>query len=588
MQRRLAAILAADVVGYTRLMGRDEAGTLERLTTLRQQVLEPLIAKHHGRIVKLIGDGLLVEFSSVVDATGCALAWQRDVAKHAADADPEERLVFRIGINLGDVIVENGDIHGDGVNIAARLENLADPGGIYLSEDAYRQARGKLSVAFQDLGEKELKNIAEPIRVYRIAGEQGEEIPALPCKGAPKPPDQPSIAILPFVNMGGDPAQDAFADSVTEDITTELSRFRELFVVARHSAFSYKGKAAKVQDIAADLGVRYVLEGSLRQAGERLRVTGQLIDAESGHHIWSETYTREITDLFVLEDEIAHRIAGTVAGRLKLSSEAGVEMRTEEAPSGELTAYDYLLRGQSIVANTKENNLRARQAYEKAIALDPTCTRAYVGLALSYEIEWFNHWGDATTEQSSVPPDEALDYAAKAVSLDPTDSKAQLMLGHIYSERGEYAQGKAHLDRALALNPNDPDVFAYRGVHFEKTERLDEAIDCYEKAIALNPYHPVWYLWKLGRAYYVVRRYGEALIPLREALNRSPKFKRARVTLLAAYGQTSRLEEAAAQLKELLADHPEASLEQEAQWAYMSEEERSHWLEGLRKAGLPE
>ncbi len=588
MQRRLAAILAADVVGYTRLMGRDEAGTLERLTTLRRQILEPLIAERNGRIVKLIGDGLLVEFASIVDATSCALAWQRSVAEHEVDVDPEERLVFRIGVNLGDVIVENGDIHGDGVNIAARLETLADPGGIYLSEDAYRQARGKLSVAFQDLGEKELKNVAEPIRIYRIAGEQAEEAPAPPYEVTPKLPDQPSIAILPFVNMGGDPAQDAFADSVTEDITTELSRFRELFVVARNSAFSYKGKAAKVQDIAADLGVRYVLEGSLRQAGERLRVTCQLIDAESGHHIWSETYTRAVTDLFVLEDEIAHRISGTVAGRLKLSSEAGVETRTEEGPSGNLTAYDYLLRGQSIVANTEANNLRAREAYERAIALDPACTRAYVGLALSYEIEWFNHWGDASAGPGSAPPDKALDYAAKAVSLDPTDSKAQLMLGHIYSERGEYAQGKAHLDRALELNPNDPDVLAYRGVHFEKTERLEKAIDCYEKAIALNPYHPVWYLWKLGRAYYVVRRYDEALIPLREALNRSPKFKRARVTLLATYGQTGRLEEAAAQLEELLADHPEASLEQESQWAYMTDEERSHWLQGLRKAGLPE
>ena len=580
MERRLAAILAADVVGYSRLMGLDETGTLRRLIELRQQVLEPLITAHRGRVVKLMGDGLLIEFTSVVDAVTCAVAWQDRVAEREAEVDDEKRFRFRIGINMGEVIVEGDDIHGDGVNIAARLEGQAEPGGICLSGDVYRQTKGKMEVDFDDLGEKDLKNVVEPVRVYRIAGDAAGKQVGSSAKRSKAVPDKPSIAVLPFANLSGDPEQEYFSDSVTEDITTELSRFRELFVIARNSSFSYKGKAIKVQDIAEDLGVRYVLEGSIRAAGSRVRITAQLIEAETGHHIWSERFGRESTDLFSLQEEIAHYIAGTVAGRLKLSAEA----RAEGKEIGNLEAYDYVLRGQSIVADTKENNLRARRAYAKAIELDPTCTRAYVGLALSYEIEWFNHWQDP----DSAPLDHALDNAAKAVSLDSTDSRAQLMLGHIYSERGEYRQGEAHLERALDLNPNDPDGFAYMGVHLEKTGNLPGAIECFQKAMRLNPYHPAWYLWKLGRAYYVTRQYEKALIPLKEALNRSPKFKRARVALLASYGQLGRTEDAGRQVEELLAHHPEASMKQEAQWAYMSDEEREHWLEGLRKAGVPE
>ena len=580
MERRLAAILAADVVGYSRLMGLDETGTLRRLIGLRKELLEPLIAGHRGRIVKLMGDGLLIEFTSVVDAVACAVAWQQQVTEREAAVEEDRRFRFRIGINMGEVIVEGDDIHGDGVNIAARLEGQAEPGGICLSGDVYRQTRGRMELPFEDLGERELKNVVEPVRVYRIAGDGAQQPGGALAKRAGAAPDKPSIAVLPFVNMSGDPQQEHFSDSVTEDITTELSRFRDLFVIARNSSFSYKGMAAKVQDIAEDLGARFVLEGSIRAAGGRVRITAQLIEAETGHHIWSERFGRETTDLFSMQEEIAHYIAGTVAGRLKLSAEA----RAEGKEAGSLGAYDYALRGQSIVADTRENNLRARRAYEKAIELDPGCTRAYVGLALSYEIEWFNHWEDP----GSAPLDRALECAAKAVSLDSTDSRAQLMLGHIYSEREEYRQGEAHLDRALELNPNDPDGFAYKGVHLEKTGDLPGAIECFQKAMRLNPYHPAWYLWKLGRAYYVTRQYEKALIPLKEALNRNPKFKRARVTLLAAYAQLGRTEDAAGHLEELLAHHPESSLKQEAQWAFMGDEEREHWLEGLRKAGVPE
>jgi adenylate cyclase len=580
MERRLAAILAADVVGYTRLMGADESGTLRRLTELRQQVLEPLIAAHHGRIVKLMGDGVLVEFASVVDALTCALAWQKKVVEQ--DTAPEEgkRLRFRIGINIGDVIVEDADIHGDGVNIAARLESLADPGGICLSGDAFRQAKGKIEAKFDDMGEQDLKNVDEPVRVYRVASDIFGRGVASPTKKALVPPDKPSIAVLPFANMSGDPKQEYFSDGITEDIITELSRFREIFVISQNSSFSYKGRAVKVQDIAADLSVRYVLEGSARAAGDRLRITAQLIDAETGHHIWSDKYNLEIADLFALQDEIAQTVAGAVAGRLKLTAED----RAKRKPIENLEAYDYALRGQSIIADTKENNLRAQQAFEKAVKLDPTLARAYVGLALSYIIEWFNHWWDS----ADPPLVHALEYAAKAVSLDNTDSKAQLILGEVYVERGEYEDAKIHLKRALELNPNDADAFTFMGVFLQTTGKPREAIDCYLNAMRLNPYYPAWYIAKLGSAYYATRQYENALIPLKEALNRNPKYKKARMALAATYAQLDRIEEAEREMKELLAAHPDASVKQESGLEIADKEEQEHWLEGLRKAGLPE
>jgi len=290
MARRLAAILAADVVGYTRLMGADETGTLRRLIELRLQVLEPLIAEHHGRVVKLIGDGLLVEFASVVDALTCALAWQTAVMERQGEVDEDKQLKFRIGINLGDVIVEGDDIHGDGVNIAARLESLADPDEIWLSGDVYRYAKGKVRAEFEDMGERDLKNVAEPVRIYRIAQGRSGTVASAATTKTLHSAEKPSVAVLPFNNMSGDPEQDYFSDGITEDIITELSRFRELFIIARNSSFSYKGKSTKVQEIGKDLGVTYIVEGSVRKAGNRVRITAQLVEAVSGNHIWAERY----------------------------------------------------------------------------------------------------------------------------------------------------------------------------------------------------------------------------------------------------------------------------------------------------------
>ncbi len=388
VERRLVAILAADVVGYSLLMGEDETGTLERLKALRKELVQPRITEHSGRIVKLMGDGLLAEFPSVVEAVQCAIEIQREMIGRETDVPNDQRIKLRIGVNLGDIIFEGSDIYGDGVNVAARLEGLAKPGGVCVSGAAFDAVEGKINLAIEDMGLQKVKNIAKPVRVYRVTAGEGSDNIAIQMQDALTLPDKPSIAVLPFNNMSGDPEQEYFSDGITEDIITELSRFRELFVIARNSSFSFRNKTVKVQQIAADLGVRYVLEGSVRAARDQIRVTAQLIDAETGHHIWSERYNREITDLFTLQDEIVQTVAGTVAGRLQLTAED----RAVRKPIESLEAYDYTLRGQSIIADTRENNLRARQAYEKAIELDPIFARAYVGLALSYNIEWFNHW----------------------------------------------------------------------------------------------------------------------------------------------------------------------------------------------------
>ena len=374
MERRLAAILAADVVGYTRLMGDDEAGTLSRFTKLRGEDLEPLIADHRGRIVKLMGDGLLVEFPSIVDAVSCAIAWQNVVFERETATDENKRLQFRIGINLGDVIVEGEDIHGDGVNIAARLESLAEPSGICLSDDAYRQVRGKIEAEFEDLGERDLKNVAEPIRVYRIATAGSIASAGSGSTDALPLPHKPSIAVLPFKNMSGDPEQEYFSDGITEDIITELSRFSEFNVIARNSTFHYKGKSPKIRDVGRELGARFVVEGSVRRSGNRVRITAQLIDVDSDAHVWAERYDRELVDIFDLQDELTQAIVGVLPGRVEVV-EAN---RVKRKPPSDMAAYDFLLAGKIHHHRfTKEDNEKAMNHLERATELEPDYAAAY-------------------------------------------------------------------------------------------------------------------------------------------------------------------------------------------------------------------
>lgn len=583
MERRLAAILAADVVGYTRLMGADEAGALHRLRSLRQETIELLIAEHHGRVVKWMGDGVLVVFSSVVDALTCALAWQSAVAAQEATAEASARMEFRIGINVGDVIVEDGDIHGDGVNIAARLEGLAQPGGICVSEDAYRQSKGKLSAVFEDMGNQQLKNVAEPVRVYRVVRAMQTATPA-GARAAPLPlPDRPSIAVLPFTNMSDDAGQEYFSDGITDDIITELSRFQDLFVIARHSSFAFRDQAKNVQDVAATLGVRYLLEGGVRTAGKRIRINAQLIEAENGHHLWAERYDRDLEDVFELQDEISRKVASTVVGRLRIMAQEGAKRKRAE----NLLAYDYLLLGRSIVGDTEENNERAKRAYKKAIELDPACARAYMGLAQHYIIDEFNNWGQPPEDSRAL----CLECTEQAASLDKFDSEVQWRIGYVYTCRGKFDEAKLYLDRALELNPNDADALTVTGVYLTAVGEGDEAVACCERAIRLNPFGPGYYLWNLATACYCARRYDEAVAPLREYLSRFPKFVRPRRVLAATLAQLGRLDEAKKVTEAILAAEPDISLSRIREndtLVWKRREDQEHWLEGLRLASIPE
>jgi adenylate cyclase len=412
LERRLAAILAADVVGYTRLMGADEAGTLRRLTELRQEILELLINEHHGRVVKLMGDGLLVEFASVVDALACAVAWQNRVSEQEVATEEDKRLQFRIGINLGDVIVEGEDIHGDGVNVASRLEGLAEPGGIYLSDDAYRQVRGKVEAEFEDLGELALKNVAEPVRVYRVATAVSGTASAKPASRPLSLPEKPSIAVLPFTNMSGDPEQEFFADGISEDLITALSKIRWFFVIARNSTFTYKGQAVEVTQVARELGVRYVIEGSVRKAGNRVRITAQVVEAASGNHLWAERYDRDLKDIFALQDEMAQTIVGAVEPELS----AAEREHAARKPPESLDAWETYQRGLwHLWSFTRDDNAETQRVLRRAQELDPS-------FATAYAFESYSHYLDAMLGFSEAP-DESLAAALTAAKRALSSSR---------------------------------------------------------------------------------------------------------------------------------------------------------------------
>ena len=389
-ERRLSAILAADMVGYSRLMEADETGTLARLRTHRLELVDPAIAKNKGHIIKTTGDGMLVEFQSVADAVECAAEIQRRMTRRNADVSPARWIQFRIGINLGDVIVQDDDIFGDGVNVAARLQELAAPNGICVSAAVRDQVGDRLDVAFEDLGEQNVKNIVRPIRIFRVLLEKG---PSPRAEGAKGERDavvaKPSLVVLPFVNMSGDPEQEFFVDGLTEDIITELSRFRELLVISRNSAFVHKGKAVRVQDIAREFGVHYVVEGSVRKAGDRVRVTVQLIDAETDRHIWAERYDRKIEDIFAIQDEVSSAIVGTLPGRI----EAAGHDRAKRKPPQSMAAYEYVLTGKILHhRSTREDNAEAQRMLERAIELDPKYAHAHAWKACVIAQTWVNNW----------------------------------------------------------------------------------------------------------------------------------------------------------------------------------------------------
>jgi TolB-like protein/class 3 adenylate cyclase len=576
VRRRLAAILAADVVGYSRLMEADETATLAVLKALRRDVLSPLAVRHQGRIFKVTGDGVLIEFGSAVNAVQCAIDLQRGMAAANQGQSADRQIVLRIGVNLGDVVVEGSDLYGEGVNIAARLEGIAEPGGILISGTAYDHIRNKVKAGFDDLGPQSLKNIVEPVRAYRLI-DRPSVVVSVPKTGA----DEPSIAVLPFTNMSGVPDQEYFSDGITEDIITELSRFRSLFVIARHSSFAFKGKAVTVQQIGRELGVEYLLEGSVRRSGNRVRIVAQLIDARTSAHIWAERLDRDMDDLFAMQDEVTERIVTTIANRLERTERERAARKRPEA----MGAYDYILQARAILSDTAEANRQSRMLYEKALAFESTSILALTGLAWTHVIDWESRWSD--------PSDDALERAHKlarrALLLDSTDYRAHLLLGFIQARRKQFAEALMHYQQAITLNSNDADGAAQMGGLFIDMGRFSEALDWFQRAVRLNPLHPAWYLYGIGEAYYGARQYARAIAPLRAAVNRFPNFITPRRHLAAAYAQMDRLEEARAEIATVRELDPSVCLAlYRGRLRYEKMEDREHYLDGLRKAGLPE
>src|SRR6516225_3151375 len=446
VERRLAAILAVDVAGYSRLMGEDEEGTLAALHAVRRELSDPKIAEHRGRIVKTTGDGLLVEFASVVDAVRCAVEVQLEMIARNASAPAGRRIEFRMGVNVGDIIIEDGDIFGDGVNIAARLEGLAKPGGICLSAAAHEQVRDRLDLAYDDLGEQQVKNITRPVRTYAVA--LGASSRASLPVGAPLPlPAKPSLAVLPFQNMSGDPEQEYFADGMVEEITTAIARLPWLFVIARNSAFTYKGKAVDVKRVAQELGVRYVLEGSVRKAGNRVRITGQLIDTATGAHIWADRFDGALDDIFDLQDQVASNVAGAIEPKLRQSE---IE-RASRKPAANLTAYDLYLRAVAQSYRfTEEGLAEAVVLAQQALAIDPSYAPAAALVGRCRAVQRVQGWGALSDEDIG----EACRMARQALEAERDDAEAiSLAAWTLFRLAGEAAMAAAALDRALALNP---------------------------------------------------------------------------------------------------------------------------------------
>ena len=571
MPRRLAAILIADVVGYSRLMEADEAGTLAALNERRKAILEPTVREHGGRIVKVMGDGVLVEFASAVQAVSCAAEVQKQMAAANVGVAEDRRIVLRIGINLGDVMVEGGDLYGDGVNIAARLQALAEPGEIWIASNVHDQVENKLSLAYDDLGLREMKNLARPVHAYRIGPEASR--PLVP--DAVTVPTRASIAVLPFTNMSGDPNQQYFSDGITEDIITELSRFRSLFVVARNSSFQYRDKAVDVRRVARELGVHYVVEGSVRKMADRVRITAQLIDAVTGNHLWSERYDRNIHALFEVQDEVTRTIVATLVGRLE-DAEIGDAMRKRtDSPA----AYDNLLRGIHLLrGHSDEDNRRARELFEKAVGIDPQFALAHAYLAIALLVEHdYDNAPDAITKQ-------ALDSGLAGVKLDPRDGRCHQFLAQAYRFRGEFDQALSHFERSVALNPNDANAIAQMGYALAITGRADDGVDLVRQAMQLNPFHPDWYWADLAIALYAARRYEEALDANRRFGSRA-YWHSARVA--ACHAQLGQFAEAHLHAAEVLRLKPDFHLSDE-RLRYKNPADAEHVFEGLRKAGLPE
>src|SRR3954447_664711 len=607
LERRMLAVLAADVVGYSRLMEADEAGTIARLRAVRAEGADPLIAQDHGRLVKLMGDGALVVFESVVDAVACAVAIQRAVAGRDAGLPEAERIVFRIGVNLGNVALVEGDVYGDGVNVAARLEQMCDPGGVVVSGTAYDHLHGKLALPLDFAGEQQLKNIARPVRVYRVRLDGGGRRrlggrrlrPCLPLTAAtsllvlvvaavglwglwqdqPLLATQPSVAVLPFANLGGDEATGRLADGINEDIITDLSRFRELDVIAQSSTAVYKGKPTDVREIARALNVRYVLEGSIQRQGDQVRVTTQLIDATTGTHVWSERWDRPAADVFAVQTEIAEQAASRIGGGGAIP-EAESRAARRARPTN-LSAYElYLLGQQETDRQTKASVADAIRLLEQAVAKDPGLARAWVVLAWAY-VSAANHGVDPEANSRA-----ALAAAQRAVELDPMDPDAHAALGAIVGNKGDFPRAKAEFETALRLNPGDAETLThYAGwaSTFGEPERGAAAAD---RAFRLNPNAPGWAHGSFSYAYFMAGRYDDAV----RSMDRQPldSLDRGAFVMRAAlYAALDRIDDAHRAVADTLGRYPDLTIEGFVSDPGYNDVERGKFMQAMRKAGFP-
>ncbi|QKC85434.1 tetratricopeptide repeat protein [Mesorhizobium sp. NZP2077] len=581
-KRKLAAILAADVVGYSRLASEDEDRTLARLRALRSDLIDPTIAVHHGRMVKRTGDGALVEFRSVVDAVRCAIEVQNGMIERNAGVPQDRRIEFRIGIHLGDVVEENdGDLMGDGVNIASRLEGVAAPGAICLSEDAYRQVRARLDLLVTDLGSTQLKNIAEPIRVYSLrVGTAKSTTTATSASATSRrtesTPPKLSIAVLPLVNMSGDAEQAFFTDGLTEDIITDLSNVPGFFVIARNSTFAYKGKSIDVRQIAHDLGVRYILEGSARRSAERLRINVQLIDAAGGgNHVWAERFDRDFADIFVIQDEVTRRVVQAISGKIGMN-----KISTRSRPSN-LEAYDLCVRSREKWAMSKSENREALLALERAVALDPNYCEAHSNLAVSLLFGWIN-WGESRVSYQA----NALMHAQRAVEIDPNDSDACSALGYVQLYERNWDEAKSLLELAIRLNPNNANAGIWLAELYIYLGNPQDALTACAEALRLNPRPHHAYFWVLGMAQFAVGQYDEAMA----TLSRDETYGTgSRVNLIPALAFAGRVPDAREEARLFLAGNPDWTIgEFAANLPFRSMSAAQPFVDGWRMAGLPD
>jgi adenylate cyclase len=590
MERRLAAILAADVEGYSRLMGADEEATLATLNVYRE-IIDRLVVDLHGRVFGSAGDSVIAEFASPVEAVRCAVEIQQEIEVRNATLPEDRRMRFRIGVNLGDVMAEGNNLFGDGVNVAARLEGLAKAGGICVSGTVFDHVRNKVGAAFEDLGERQVKNIPEPIRVYRVAaGMVEEDRPASTFEASIgldfSVPDYPSIAVLPFTVMSADPEQEFFADGMAEDIITALSKISSLLVVARNSSFTYKGQAVDVKQVSREQGVRYVLEGSVRKAGNRVRVTAQLIDATTGHHIWAERYDRNLEDIFAVQDEITHEVV--VALDVRLS--AGEQARTWSSGTKNLEAWGCVRQGMELINRSTPEAIReARKLCERALELDPDYAFAWVAFGWTHHHGVDVSVGQAPEENLETALGSAMDCANRALELDPSCADAHALLGFCHLSRRGYETAIAMSNKAVELAPGNAGILGNAAMLQLKSGRPEQSLELIKKAMRLCPVYPVWFCSLLGNTYRFLGRNESAITAFESAIKRGSEFLALHVGLASILGELGRKEDAKKSVSEILRIDPGFSIEKYMSGLIYSDPAvTTRFKDGLQKSGLPD